>query len=363
MANVTYLLGAGASYNALPIVDEISTSINLTVRIIRELLTSEIAYDRDYRSITIKNEKKYQKILEQCEHDLLRLNTGCRRHLSIDTYLKMLFLTKSKNYQHAKAVMVLFFCLHECLFDYIQKVIEVYKKEIVDKRYDAFFASILQESFDNIPDNIKIISWNYDNQIELAYNNYILNSKSELNTDDLLNIYHKNEDNTNFQTDKFGIYNINGTASYFDKNNVLIKQIKKNDLSTNDKLKIVLDEYYDFLNGRNSPAISFAWDSIENTKQLISKIKEAVKKTEILVIIGYSMPFFNRDIDKEILSRASMRNIEKVYIQDKNPQDVIDRLKGIRPDLIRKHTGQPIEIKDNITSITNLKQFHLPNEL
>lgn len=74
---------------------------------------------------------------------------------------------------------------------------------------------------------------------------------------------------------------------------------------------------------------NFAW---ENDSRYFHKYSGHAKnietaemiaaETEILVVIGYSFPVFNREIDVLIFNR--MRNLKKVYIQDKNP----DRIKS-----------------------------------
>lgn len=76
-----------------------------------------------------------------------------------------------------------------------------------------------------------------------------------------------------------------------------------------------------------------------------------MSQTEILVIIGYSFPTFNRDIDRGLLSSAT--KLEKIYYQaPKNDVDgLIQRLKGINP--------KEIEVIPH----TDLNQFFIPYEL
>jgi hypothetical protein len=45
--------------------------------------------------------------------------------------------------------------------------------------------------------------------------------------------------------------------------------------------------------------------------------KEIIIGSDILVIIGYSFPFFNREIDKEIFNVLCQTGLKKIYYQDK----------------------------------------------
>ena len=94
--------------------------------------------------------------------------------------------------------------------------------------------------------------------------------------------------------------------------------------------------------------LSFAWEphnDILETAKILSDF------TEILIVIGYSFPFFNCQIDRDIL--RAMRQLKKVYIQDINPTAAMERFQAILPDFP----------KENIIPITSVDQFYLPHEL
>lgn len=76
-----------------------------------------------------------------------------------------------------------------------------------------------------------------------------------------------------------------------------------------------------------SMSFNFAWENDPNYRDKYaghSKNLEAAEiiasETEILVIIGYSFPVFNREIDNRLFMK--MNKLEKVYIQDKNPEKI-----------------------------------------
>jgi len=70
-----------------------------------------------------------------------------------------------------------------------------------------------------------------------------------------------------------------------------------------------------------------------------------------LIVIGYSFPYFNREIDREII--ANMNNLKKVYFQSLDAENLKERFLSIRDDL-----------KDNQLLVRkDCGQFLLPNEL
>lgn len=73
----------------------------------------------------------------------------------------------------------------------------------------------------------------------------------------------------------------------------------------------------------NNHLISFAWEKGNDTetslllKTKLEEAKKLVSDTNILVIIGYSFPFFNRDIDKVVFDHIrSCHSLQKIYYQD-----------------------------------------------
>ncbi len=352
MAKVTYLLGAGASYNALPVVDEIPDVI---ARITKQLTRKRRGVAHDLPILYESNE--YQKALELAIDHLTQLEKGCNDHLSIDTFLKMLFLTKNGKYEHMKGSISLMFELCSILKKEINENYNSHTTQYrplnnIDKRYDAFLSSILKDSYDILPESIKVLSWNYDNQMEISYQRYLDNAKQQIeNVSSLLNICHKYQDVSEYDSTKFSFFKINGSISWKTSKCkfVSLHEMKKSDT---DKLFNVLLNYYSCQNSKqHTSSISFGWDSPQQTKELLNCIFESTNDTEVLVVIGYSFPFFNRDVDNQILLNMGM--LQKVYVQDPNPDGAIERLSSTLNHI-------PTE---NFVPIKNTKQFYLPPEL
>lgn len=362
MANVTYLLGAGASYNALPIVDELPKAINGVIGQLKRRKNASIPFE-DY------NEPAYQEALQIAIDDLSLLERGTIDHLSIDTFAKMLFLTNNDNYERVKFAISIFFQLYHYLKWHIiiddntppfnTELQHKRRHTTLDKRYDAFLASILQNSYDNFPDNIRILSYNYDDQFERSYNNYIINAKTDKTIADLMNIYRRNQKSSTFESNKFSFFKINGTAGFFDSDENLKETYDISIDYPDVHIRALLDNYAKYRKEKScyKSSISFAWDHPENTQILLKNIKQATKETHHLVIIGYSLPFFNRRIDYEII--RNMKDLRKIYIQDPNAEEIKDRLIPIR-------TSQQIPIDiiaKQLIAVKNTKQFYLPDEL
>ena len=69
------------------------------------------------------------------------------------------------------------------------------------------------------------------------------------------------------------------------------------------------------------------------------------------VVIGYSFPYFNREIDRAIF--AEMPNLKTIYIQDPSPDAVEPSLRAILPE------GSNVKIQHQ----KDCTQFYLPREL
>jgi len=338
MSKITYLFGAGASANALPIVRNISSNIEALINYYSQLNTI-ILDSYSSNEFDANSEKK------QLVEDLNWLKSETSRHASIDTFAKKLFVNKRFDELNKLKVLISVF------FSFLQV------KNPIDPRYDHFFASIIGNSFQDLPKDISIISWNYDNQFELAYREYVNNRDIEVQ-ETFLGIHNKSF-KSSVEKNKFKIFKINGTSGNFYINHSCNKIINKSDYIFNEEYSIgrILERYSYFVDRINLPnitsSISFAWEDDSSNFKLLDHILEEAQTCQTLVIIGYSIPFFNRKIDKAILD--SMDNLSTIYIQDKYPENIENRLEQLIPEHIYKNI--------NVKYSTDLEQFLIPYEL
>ena len=223
-------------------------------------------------------------------------------------------------------------------------------KTHIDKRYFTFWGEHLNLSSDKPNNRIKIISWNYDMQFEASYSQ-IKNYSLELAQQNL-QVYPSTI--TNLNTDSFCILKLNGTAG-------LITEQRKKVYNLFDLREHKLMDNIDFLinllkenyhRSFSSPLFTFAWEDEPLVNQTRQKAIEVMKNTSILVIIGYSFPNFNREIDRQLF--REIPNLKKIYYQAPKAEldELIDKLDGINPLL-----------RPMVKKINNLDTFHMPTEI
>ncbi len=364
MANVTYLIGAGASaglrgrdlpaglptddriIEGLPCVNEITSCLEEIVQLLEiTKLPDEVEWKNDV--VGLNNKKDWEQTQNEALSQFKLLLEKCSEHSTIDTYAKKLRLRKEMaNLRKLEQLLSLFFM-------YLQM------ENKPDSRYDSFLASILQDNL-HFPENIHVLSWNYDSQFEIAYDEY--------NEGDGLYIGSKK---SKVVPSCVEVIKINGTAS-FDGQDSLVKMRKQylkelkainpfiegeygrnpNPFPKQRKMMELVFLYKLFIAGQtDNTNLSFAFDDYEPTEALYKQIDAIMEKTNVLVIIGYTLPFFNRDIDRRILSHLKPQAF--VYIQDKYPNRIKQNFSAVYNSIPEGH----IKLREE----TN--QFFLPPAL
>jgi len=340
MSKITYLIGAGASFGkrkmidyvnlgktevileGLPIVSEFSNQINL---LMRSILPS------DY-PITLQ--ENIQFLLSELEW--LRANS--EKHQTVDTFAKKLYASgKADKYARLKSVLSVFLTMIQLNYK-------------PDSRYDAFWAAILGNYITELPD-ISIFSWNYDCQFEIAFSEYWENNGIE-DIWDFLNITNKTTNHKGKRI-SFSITKLNGTALIYDKYDEINPRLfdPYHDRQGINKIDSIVTFYLKNNNNVKS-ALSFAWENA--SPEFWNGIKEKSEDTEILVIIGYSFPYFNREVDRRII--RNMANLKKVYIQDPD-------CKGVKESFEAVLSTEQLKSDIEFVFKTGTKQFVIPNEM
>lgn len=343
MTKVTYYFGAGASYGALPIVNQIPERIENLINLMRSG-NYRLSDKETYRENNLNQYTKNQ-IQDWLIEDLEWLLDRTANHASIDTFAKKLYITdKINDLKRLKNAFSVFLILEQSL-------------NKTNMRYDSFFASILKESHYPLPNDINIISWNYDYQLEKAYAEYSGNSTLERNQQ-LLNICNKYaKSNDRFDKDSFSVVKLNGSSNIINTEWRRLNYFNDDILDEFciDLVEKVLHNYaaLRFSNPHMYSGLSFAWESSGSDYHIdiIEQSKIITKNTDILIVIGYSFPYFNREIDRNIIS--NMKNLKKVYFQAPDADVLKERFLSIRDDIPQT----------NLLSRYDVGQFLLPNEL
>lgn len=335
MAEVTYLLGAGASWERIPTVAEMSKSIKMVITQMTNMKISGFNYFKP----EIGLDKDVSKALPEIIEELEWMDENNDSHSSIDTFAKKLYLTQESGGLKKLKLILSFY------FTYLQIT------GAPDKRYDNFWASILPGP-EILPGKIKALSWNYDFQMEQSYMN-MSKQPSIFKSRQWLNLLNYNSQSGTFTDTGFGIIKLNGSAEIYASTDVgteFMFNENKNEVYASN-LESLITRYSLFKKKVSvTTRLSFAWES--NLGHFNKTISAFVSSTEVVAIIGYSFPFFNREIDIELF-RMMKKNLRLIYIQDLDPTGIKERLVEILDE------PEKIQIK----LIHDKKQFVFPKEL
>lgn len=331
----TYLLGAGASAKVLPVVSDFEKRL------------------ASFRSWMANSQPFKNKPAEPTHIKFLGDLDGFINNLkftsSPDTLAKRFYLQRRHDkLNDLKMLLSVFFLIEEG-----------YQK--FDIRYESLFAQLLTLKDDGniqLPSNVKILSWNYDLQVERAMNSFLglhLDHNNSL-FNRLQSIPLKNKMGQNAESDidldKFALVKLNGMAGAVTNSGVVERFfLEENSTFTKDQLiESVMKIYQAYLANPKDfiPEINFAWEKEGIALYLREQALRVAEQTNVLICIGYSFPNFNRDIDREIL--GAMKNLDKVYLQDMD-SGVKERFQALNPGF-----------SGNVQVIKDVKQFYLPYE-
>lgn len=346
---ITYLLGAGASYNSNPIWKAQGQSmINVANLILKNLEVIILANPDTDKYFELRGDEGLINFFK----DLRSFGEFAVEYGSIDIYAKRLSLIEN-NYELNK----LKFCL-SVYFDIWENFLQkefILKKgndiygnddmyyDKIDKRYFSFLSVILEKGENNFPkinDNVSILTWNYDLQFENAFETFM--PRKSISFDDTNNYLNF----MNNKTKRSEVIHLNGFRGYFTEQDKVYETVEKKSLENLPKyLKQFKRNFKDFKNP-NYNSIKYAW---EENSESIQNAKQIMAETNILIIIGYSFPAFNRKIDGELFKEFENSNeYKKVYYQDPFGNLDLVNLLFSNPEIINP--------------ITDTSQFHIPHE-
>lgn len=332
-----YYIGAGASANALPTVKPIydgDRCVNLGM--VHSLNTMA----KSLRELTNYNSDELKSFLLKTAEDLELLSRESLGFATIDTYAKFLHLTDLKKFQQLKFTLSTYFSIEQ-----------IWNAKL-DRRYLGWITSMLTHQV--FPENIKILSWNYDFQIQLAAENFREESYSVgkvlKHTPPLIGYWPAVgwSGMPHVDVKDISLFHLNGLAgSYFDKDKNVNTNVflQKEQMARNSNL-------YPLRNYGDSCVFNFAWEKGQYQNWCINFAKEMAKDTTIMIVIGYSFPFFNRDVDKEVFEKLKETGkLRKIYFQDPN----------LNGQFLRAQFGLHNTI--DIVHINEIDSFHIPFEL
>ncbi len=278
-----YFIGAGASCEVLPLAKDFSSRL---VGFAADLYSAgpKSFYDdpQDNTGDTIWDEYKAQFL-----ENVRWLADETSHHASVDTFAKKLYFRNNlSELKRLKATLSAYLVAEQA-------------RNYIDKRYDSFLASVLSLGSDRkvrLPDSLRILTWNYDTQLEKAFYGFC-EDKDQVLREITFN-------------DK--IYRVNGYCGTNPPGHIgeAFRTVWSKDSEAVWKSAIQLHREYLADPHSTKADIRFAWES---PTQTILKNTLRLGAVSVAVIIGYSFPYFNREIDRLIFS--GLNKLETIYLQ------------------------------------------------
>jgi hypothetical protein len=352
MAKITYFLGAGASFGSCPILqDQAEEMINLAKS---ELNRTGRYKDPKGWPFTDSEKTKFIDKKDKVLWYIGYFGTKAKEFNTVDTYAKKLHLSEQFDELNLlKMAVSVFFDLWESFPKESFRANSSKEYKAIDYRYITLFSILLEKSSNKISlnTNFKFITWNYDLQLEGAYQRFLKENQvwSYNQLDDLHLKFSENED-LEVEND---IYHLNGYRGFYRTKDSILEMgfdVKYSDYWNH------YDGLYDNVNRKNvnfNNHLKYAWEhNLESN--WFKKIAKTFNETEVLVIIGYSFPPFNRKIDQFLFNQLNSDILKEIVYQDPNAN------KDIILNLFSNST--PFEEKIKIEKEKeNLLQFHIPN--
>lgn len=312
MENVLYLLGAGASANTIPVVKNLEQTFSIS----RQILDSQIYCGEEQFTIPEQDRKKISDNLE-----------AIKSYWSFDTYAKYLHDNDMQFELHElKKVLIFHFSILEL-------------RSATDPRYTNWLASIYSGQKHNPFPSIKILSWNYDLQLERALASYLgLSTLSEARIS-----INRNDSSKyvkiNGSCDELAITGPKNVKYLLDE---IAEPVDFRTSNFGNRQQYFMLEIFKKIGYSKMIAnFKFGWE-----KEVIQKqyhINEtSYTSIHSLIIIGYSFPSVNRALDRSLF--RSLPNLKRVYLQCPDAQKVSSYMRlNINEDVLKRIEIVPFE--------------------
>lgn len=275
---VVYLLGAGASAEAMPTVANFSDTLNKLLK--------------DARKASLQGLSGANKVVEQLQ-DLRGLIEG---YLSPDTLAAAIWqsavdgnaaLEELKRLSRGIAVY-----LATCQL-----------KQGVDRRYLNLITALrfASESRQDLPHNVAVLTWNYDMNFESTMNRFYSTSH-----DCQRAVQHPVTGS--LDPERFTLVKLNGSVVD-----------GSSGLSVYDWIRNAENSEYGWYRWPSTidhgMGIRFAWTDSNEDRRRIENAILAARNATVLVTIGYSFPDYNHETDERLI-KAMAPTLQKIYVQD-----------------------------------------------
>lgn len=314
---VLYILGAGASCQVLPLASQFAERLTAFAT---ELKAAEP--EHYIGGPPALSDDPWGRPSAAFLEAVKWLAEEASRHASVDTFAKKLFFRRDqKSLRKLKATLSAYLLIEQ-------------SRRPVDKRYDAFLAALLEvegdQQYPRLPENLRIITWNYDTQLEKSFYGFCEDER-----------YVRERVTFNDQ-----IYRVNGCCTFGQSNQAVWGSTSTPAWETGIRL------FWEYLSSPSSAddQLRFAWEEV--TENSAVKPRRNLRNVSSIVVIGYSFPYFNREIDHLIFSDLAEADVSRIYLQypEGSHASVEERLKTLL-------------LKDaELVRLTGIDTFYIPDD-
>ncbi|HVT86538.1 MAG TPA: hypothetical protein VHD35_15140 [Chitinophagaceae bacterium] len=327
--DITYVFGAGASCQAMPLVSNFSTRFDS----FRNFINTG-GFNNASDLVGAANEFADQ----------------IKSHLSFDTFFKKLFHQKQeRNITRYKCVLLVFFLYEHLLMpESEQDSIILEKKYNIDPRYDALIAGLLKPVMGRTEfyTNINFITWNYDVNLEFALHNFLDHNQS---------FYEFLERHRNEQVfkidDQIKVIHLNGfiyhkTLEYVFQQTQFV-----------DSIQNIITDFSEQKLSQWARFIKFAWEG----EPSVNEVCDWISDSSTIILIGYSLPLYNRMVDSKFLNKNIIKD-KLLIIQDLKANEI---KKIIKSDfgIVDMFGNSRVAGLPTINLIENCNSFFVPNSI
>lgn len=203
------------------------------------------------------------------------------------------------------------------------------------------------------PENVKILNWNYDFQMQYASDYYPYNDARDTK---LINYYPCINDCLNYDVKainkNFQMIHLNGIAGFYAGNNsVMSDLLHSNMLAADTFIKNISQSMEERRN-----LLTFAFEQVNAADDIFDRnkfLEKMIEGTDTLVIIGYSFDSVNHETDRKIFQIfKSGQCLQKIYIQNPSHEEL---------DLHDRFDLDPLHVK--VKYIRDCTTFKVPYEV
>lgn len=309
---ITYLIGAGASFGAIPLNDELSDDMIC--------LPSYFDFENPIGNDANNSDKDNPHPIGTPEYlmfEIVKLGYKSREFESVDNYAQAL-MNNANALAHLKMVISIYFALAQkigrsVLFENKQNQRNI--RRIDPRIYELITKCIDIEKKHYLKTNVNFITWNYDLQIELAFKRYLETSLSKkINLPELNGTFLQFYPTVIPTCIKQQVFHLNGFTGLYQTAENVIEAFIGNDqhLSSQDYIKR-LAELSILFNEKKlhfDNQLKFSYESYRHTTTILNDVISSISDTDVLIIIGYSFPAWNSVVDRTLLQSIYKKNLE-----------------------------------------------------